>query len=99
MNDKSVIKSMIEETQEFIRQEISKLDQSGICELEISISNNGIQACAWSANKCRYKIGQGKTIEEAFAELRKLLPDTEAQQLRLQAAELIERADQMEGAK
>lgn len=51
MNDKSVIKSMIEETQEFIRQEISKLDQSGICDLEISISNNGIQACAWSAMK------------------------------------------------
>lgn len=42
---------MIEETQEFIRQEISKLDQSGIHELEINISNNGIQACAWSAMK------------------------------------------------
>ena len=96
MNDKSVIKSMIEETQEFIRQEISKLDQTGICELEISISNNGIQACAWSAKRCRYKIGQGKTIEEAFGQLRKMLPDTEAQQLRVQAAELIERADQME---
>lgn len=91
-----VTRNIIAETQEFIRQEIGKLDQTGICELEISISNNLIQACAWSAKKCRYKIGKGKTIEEAFAELRKLLPDAEAQQLRVQAAELIKRADQLE---
>jgi len=88
---------MIAETQQFIRDEIGKLDTTGICELEISISNNMIQACAWSAKKCRYKIGQGKTIEEAFSELRKLLPDTEAQQLRVEAAELIERANRLEG--
>lgn len=87
---------MIAETQAFIRQEIGKLDQTGICDLEIWISNNMIQACAWSAKKCRYKIGSGKTIEEAFAELRKLLPDNEAGQLRVEAAELIERADRLE---
>ena len=46
---------MIAETQEFIRQEIGKLDQTGICELEISISNNMIQACAWSAKTCIWK--------------------------------------------
>ena len=90
---------MIAETQEFLRNEIGKLDQSGINELEISISSTGIQACAWSYSKCRYKIGSGKTIEEAFAELRKQLPDTEAAQMRIEAAELVERADRLEGKK
>lgn len=95
MNEKTV-KSMIEETQQFLRHETSKLDQTGMFELELSISSNRIQACAWSANRCRFKIGQGKTIEEAFSELRKLLPDTEAQQMRNEAAELIERANRLE---
>jgi hypothetical protein len=90
---------VIAETQEFLRNEIGKLDHSGISELEISISSTGIQACAWSHSKCRYRIGAGKTIEEAFAELRKQLPDTEAQQLRIEAAEMVERADRLEGKK
>jgi hypothetical protein len=90
---------VIAETQEFLRNEIGKLDQSGISELEISISSTGIQACAWSQWKSRYKIGSGKTIEEAFAELRKQLPDTEAAQMRIEAAELVERADRLEGKK
>jgi len=90
---------VIAETQEFLRNEIGKLDQSGISELEISISSTGIQACAWSQSKSRYKIGSGKTIEEAFAELRKQLPDTEAKQMRIEAAELVERADRLEGKK
>lgn len=90
---------MIAETQEFLRNEIGKWDQSGINELEISISSTGIQACAWSHSKCRYKIGSGKTIEEAFAELRKQLPDTEAAQMRIEAAELVKRADRLEGKK
>jgi len=90
---------VIAETQKFLRNEIGKLDQSGINELEISISSTGIQACAWSHSKCRYKIGSGKTIEEAFTELRKQLPETEAAQMRIEAAELVERADRMEGKK
>lgn len=87
---------MIAETQAWLKEQLKTIDTTGTSSMDISINANSVSVTAWSSNRYTVRIGNGQTINQALADLRKKLPASEALQLRKDAADMIERAEKLE---
>lgn len=88
---------MIDLIQKYIAEERKKLFSSELREIELGIFETYIETRAWTRHSYKYKIGNGASIEQSFINLCKQLPSCEAESLRAEAAQLIDRAKELEG--